>query len=247
MEAKMASAPKTYPMLQDGERGIRELYLNMLATADEGDLVYIENQYFFDHGIVSEIHEAAQRGAKIIVVLTSKPDEDSTIIQQVVEKVLEKITSYEDIFTLVKGHENVGIFTLGNSRPDPRDEGKVINSETYVHSKNMAVIGNYWAIMTGGSANIAFTSTWFHSEMNIAFTDITRIKDWVAKLWKEHLQISIDRAKELIEKPDDALGFFKAQAVLNKIAMERGKMPEGRVYQKGTVFPREKVGRYQSG
>src|SRR5208337_4704553 len=96
-------APKTYPMLPDGERGIRELYLNMLGAAEKGDLVYIENQYFFDHGIVSEIHEAAERGAKIIVILTSQPDEDSTIIQQVVEKVLEKISRYEDIFPLVEG------------------------------------------------------------------------------------------------------------------------------------------------
>ena len=35
-------------------------------------MVYIENQYFFDHGIISEIHEAAERGAKIIALLTSK-------------------------------------------------------------------------------------------------------------------------------------------------------------------------------
>ena len=86
----------------------------MLGAAEEGDLVYIENQYFFDHGIVSEIHEAAERGAKIIVILTSQPDEDSTIIQRVAEKILETISCYEDIFPLVKGHENVGIFTLGN-------------------------------------------------------------------------------------------------------------------------------------
>ena len=49
--------------------------------------------------------------------------------------------------------------------------GKFIYSETYIHSKNMAVFTPDWAVMTGGSANIAFTSMWFHSEMNIAFTD----------------------------------------------------------------------------
>lgn len=230
-------APDAYPKLKDGERGIRELYLNMLATAEEGDLVYIENQYFFDHGIVSEIHEAAERGAKIIVVLTSKPDEDTTIIQQMGEKILETISSYEDIFPLVKGHQNVGLFTLGNSRPDPRVAGKVITSETYVHSKNMAVVGGEWAIMTGGSANIAFTSMWFHSEMNIVFTDIGRIKDWVAQLWSEHLMVPVDRAKELIERPDDALAFFKAEATRNKAALKRGQMTEGRVYEMGTAFP----------
>jgi phosphatidylserine/phosphatidylglycerophosphate/cardiolipin synthase-like enzyme len=235
-------APDTYPMLKDGERGIRELYLNMLAAAEKDDLVYIENQYFFDHGVVSEIHEAAERGAKIIVVLTSKPDEDTTIIQQMAEKILEMISRYEDIFPLVKGHQNVGIFTLGNSRSDPRDAGKVITSETYVHSKNMAVIGDYWAIMTGGSANIAFTSMWFHSEMNIAFTDIARIKDWVAQLWEEHLGISLEDALALIKKPDEALNSFKKQAEWNTAALTTGQTPKGRVYKKqGTVFPPRKL------
>ena len=68
-------APNTYPAIPNGDRGIRELYLNALAAAGAGSLVYIENQYFFDHGIISEIHEAAERGAKIIALLTSKPDE----------------------------------------------------------------------------------------------------------------------------------------------------------------------------
>ena len=81
--------------------------------------------------------------------------------------------------------------------------------------------------MTGGSGNIAFTSMWFHSEMNIAFMDVTRIKTWVAQLWSEHLRIPVEQAAELIEKPGDAFAFFKAQAVRNKEAMEKGLMPEG--------------------
>ena len=167
-------APKTYPTLHDGEQGIRELYFNMLGAAGAGDLVYIENQYFFDHGIVAEIHAAADRDAKIIVVLTSKPDEG--MLTGKVESKLEEHYGYEESRPLKSGHENVGLFTLGNHMPYPREKGKFIISETYIHSKNMAVIGDEWAIMTGGSANIAFTSMWFHSEMNIAFTDIARIK-----------------------------------------------------------------------
>ncbi len=46
-------APRTYPAIPDGDRGIRELYLNVLGAAGQGSLVYIENQYFFDHGIIS--------------------------------------------------------------------------------------------------------------------------------------------------------------------------------------------------
>ena len=92
--------------------------------------------------------------------------------------------------------------------------------------------------MTGGSANIAFTSMWFHSEMNIAFTDTALIKNWVAQLWSEHLQISVEKAMELIEKPEDAFTFFKDQAARNMAALEKGRMPEGRVYDwKTTSFP----------
>ncbi len=229
-------APKTYPGTPDGEQSIREAYFNMLSAAEKGNLVYIENQYFFDHGIVSEIHDAAERGAKVIVILTSKPDEGTFPGQ--VENILEKISGYEESFPLLSGHNNVGLFTLGNSRSDPRDPDKIINSETYIHSKNMAVIGNCWAIMTGGSANIAFTSMWFHSEMNIVFTDIARIKDWVAKLWEEHLQISIEDVLGLIENPDKALAAFKEQAAWNTAALTNGQVPKGRVYEKeGTVFP----------
>ena len=129
----------------------------------------------------------------------------------------------------MEGHRNVALLTLGNSRPDPRTWGKIINSETYIHSKNMAVFGHDWAVMTGGSANIAFTSMWFHSEMNIAFTDIALIKNWVAQLWSEHLQIPVEAAMGLIET-HDALNFFKEQAADNQKALKQGvltRAPEG--------------------
>ena len=157
-----------------------------MRAAGKGSFVYIENQYFFDHGIISEIHEAAERGARIIALLNSKPDEGT--LTGKAETVLEKIASYQEEFELVAGHSNVVLLTLGNSRPDPRTQGKLINSETYIHSKTMAVFGQDWTVMTGGSANIAFTSMWFHSEMNIAFMDTALIKNWVAQLWSEHLQ-----------------------------------------------------------
>ncbi|MDR3632145.1 MAG: phosphatidylserine/phosphatidylglycerophosphate/cardiolipin synthase family protein [Desulfocapsaceae bacterium] len=229
-------APDTYPGTERGDRGIREFYLNALGAAGAGDLIYIEDQYFFDHGIISEIHEAALRGAKVLALLTSKPDEGTMAGK--VESMLESMGSYSLASPLVEGQDNVALLTLGNSRPDPRQEGKVINSETYIHSKTMVVLGADWALMTGGSANIAFTSMWFHSEMNIAFTDVGRIKSWMAQLWAEHLQISVDDARALLGKPDDAFTVFKEQAVRNKAAMEGGTMPEGRVYfWKDIVFP----------
>jgi phosphatidylserine/phosphatidylglycerophosphate/cardiolipin synthase-like enzyme len=228
-------APKTYPDRQDGDRGIRELYFNMLGAAGQGSLVYIENQYFFDHGIISEIHEAAERGAKIIAILTSKPDEG--LLQGKVESVLETIAGYGEESSLVAGHANVALLTLGNERPDPRAPGKLIYSETYIHSKNMAVFGQDWACMTGGSGNIAFTSMWFHSEMNVAFADTASIENWVAQLWSEHLRIPDEKAMDLIGKAEDALSFFKAQATRNWSALKEGRLPEGRVYNWGSEFP----------
>ena len=95
--------------------------------------------------------------------------------------------------------------------------------------------------MTGGSANIAFTSMWFHSEMNIAITDSARIEDWVAQLWAEHLQIPSEQAIALIKKLDDAFAFFKGQATRNKAALDDGSVPEGRVYPWRTAFPVRKL------
>jgi phosphatidylserine/phosphatidylglycerophosphate/cardiolipin synthase-like enzyme len=234
-------APKTYATTKSGDRGIRELYFNAIHKANKGDLVYIEDQYFFDHGIISEIHEAAERGAKIIAILSWKPDE-GTILGEV-EGVLESIAHFQDEGRLVAGHSNVAILTLGNRRPDPRNPGKLIYSETYIHSKTMAVLGHDWAVMTGGSANIAFTSMWFHSEMNIAFTDYALIKNWVGQLWSEHLCIPLDEATRLMSNPDEAFNFFKQQAQSNLQALSKGQMPDGCVYYRaGVNFPTRALG-----
>jgi phosphatidylserine/phosphatidylglycerophosphate/cardiolipin synthase-like enzyme len=233
-------APKSYATTESGDRGIRELYLNAIHNAEDGDLVYIEDQYFFDHGIISEIHEAAERGAKIIAILSWKPDEGTSLGE--VEGVLEGIAHFQDEGRLVAGHRNVAILALGNRRPDPRTPGKIIYSETYIHSKTMAVVGRDWSVMTGGSANIAFTSMWFHSEMNIAFTNYALIKSWVAQLWSEHLSVPIDEAMELLSNPDTAFDFFKEQANRNLSAMQKGLMPDGCVYfREGVEFPPRKL------
>jgi len=228
-------APHTYRTTEAGEKSIRDLYLNALGAAGAGCLVYIENQYFFDNGVIAEIHAAAERGAKIIAVLTSSPDEGT--FAGYAETILEKIAGYQTASQQVAGHANVALLTLGNSRPDPRAPGKVIYSETYIHSKNMAVIGPAMTVMSGGSGNIAFTSMWFHSEMNIAFIDAASIRKWVALLWSEHLGIPEEKSGGLINDPEGAFNFFKEQAARNEAALTKGEMPEGRVYRWGITFP----------
>jgi phosphatidylserine/phosphatidylglycerophosphate/cardiolipin synthase-like enzyme len=233
-------APGTYSETKGGDRGIRELYFNALQLAGQGSVVYIENQYFFDHGIVTEIHEAAERGAKIIALLESKPDAGSML--GTVESAMENILKYNDILPAVKGHANVALLTLGNCRSVPGTPVKLIYSEIYIHSKTMAIWGPDGCVMTGGSANIAFTSMWFHSEMNIAFSDAERIQSWVAQLWAEHLQIPVDDARQLMTKPDDAFALFKQKAANNLQAMANGLMPVGRVFPwDGIDFPPRKL------
>lgn len=230
-------APNTYSATHGGDRGIRELYLMALDEAAQGSLIYVENQYFFDYGIISKLYAAAARGAKVIVVLTSAPDEGT--LQGQVECAAERLcNAIQEICHRVAAHENVVLLTLGNSRQDPRAEGKFIYSETYIHSKTMAVLGPGGTRMLGGSANIAFTSMWFHSEMNIAITDAKTIKNWVSRLWSEHLQIPITNAMVLVDTPVQALAVFKQQAASNNSAMAEGKMPLGRVYDWSTKFPR---------
>ena len=86
----------------------------MLSAAGQGSLVYIENQYFFDHGIISEIHEAAERGAKIIALLTSKPDEGT--LTGKAETVLEKIASYQEEFPVSRRPQQCGAAHLGQQQ-----------------------------------------------------------------------------------------------------------------------------------
>ena len=52
-----------------------------------------------------------------------------------------------------------------------------------------------------------------------------------------HMTISVEEAMELISQPEDAITFFREQAIRNKAALEKGLMPEGRVYDWGTKFP----------
>ena len=233
-------APKTYPALDAGDQGIREFYFNALRSAGAGSLVYIENQYFFDRGVISEIHEAAERGAKVIALLESKPDAGSLVGN--VESLMEEVLKSGDVAAAVKGHDNVVLLTLGNTRPDPRTAGKFIYSETYIHSKTLAILRPDGCVMTGGSANIAFTSTWFHSEMNIALTDAQRIQNWVASLWAEHLQIPFAAAKEMLGTPEAAFGYFQQQAADNLKAMHGGQMPSSRVFPWEDInFPPRKL------
>lgn len=228
-------APHKYKTSKKGDTGIKEMYLNALNAAARGSIIYIENQYFFDHVIIDAIREAAERGAKIICLLTSKPDEGTP--QGYVEQLMEWIAKGESKLPGVVGHQNVAVLTLGNSRPDPDDPAKTMASETYIHSKNLFVLNDSWAAATGGSANIAFTSMLFHAEMNVAVDDPAKAREWVVRLWSEHLGISTEKARELARDPDAALAFFKSRAAEDVEALDKGLAPPSRVYPWGTKFP----------
>lgn len=228
-------APKKYEGTPKGDRGIKELYLNALNAAAKGSIVYIENQYFFDHVIINAIQDAAERGAKIIAVLTSKPDEGTP--QGWLESLMEWIAKGETAGKAVHGHQNVVVMTLGGGVPDPRDPSKTISSETYIHSKNLFVFNDDWAAMAGGSANIAFTSMLFHAEMDVAVTDPKTVKGWVARLWSEHLDIPYEAAMRLARDPEAAFAYFKSRSVEDKEILDKGLAAPSRVFPFGTQFP----------
>lgn len=228
-------APGKYATLPKGDRGIKELYLNVLNAAKQGTLVYIENQYFFDHVIIDAIHAAADRGAKIVALLTSRPDEGTP--QGKVESLMESVAKGETQGQAVMGHQNVVVMTLGDGVPDPRAPGKTLWSEIYIHSKNMFAFNGDWAAMAGGSANIAFTSMLFHAEMDVALTDPATVRDWVARLWSEHLRVTYEQAVALVKDPDAAFAFFKTRSAEDKAALDAGRAAPSRVFPFGTEFP----------
>ncbi|HEX7653603.1 MAG TPA: phosphatidylserine/phosphatidylglycerophosphate/cardiolipin synthase family protein [Verrucomicrobiae bacterium] len=221
-------APGKYNSTPDGEQSIREVYFNLLQQAGQGSIVYIEDQYFFDRGILSQIQAAATRGAKVIIVIESAPDEGTLL--GAVEQGLEQAMKWLDIFPLIQGHANVTLLTLGNASPDPRPGGSYIYSETYIHSKTMAVWNDLKAGFTGGSANIAFTSMWFHSEMNLVFADRSLILDGVSRLWQEHLNLDAATVNGLLQQPENAFNTFVRHAQANLKAKNAGQSPDGRVY-----------------
>ena len=227
--------PKKYKGTPKGDRGIKEMYLNALNAAGKGAVVYIENQYFFDHVIINALQDAVERGAKIIAVLTSKPDEGTA--QGPLESFMEWIAKGETAGKAVHGHQNVAVMTLGNSVPDPRDPSKTISSETYIHSKNLFVFNDDWSAMAGGSANIAFTSMLFHAEMDVALMDPKTVKDSVARLWSEHLGIPYDQAMQLVKDPSAAFAYFKSRSSEDKEILDKGLAAPSRVFPFGTQFP----------
>ncbi len=228
-------APRKYKDTPEGDLGIRETYLKALNAAAKGSIVYIENQYFLDPEIISSLRDAAARGAGIIALLTSNPDEGTW--GGWLESFLERVAVGALTWPAARLERNIVVMTLGNSVADPRDPGRRIASEIYVHSKALFVLGPDWAAMAGGSANIDFGSLSFHSEMDVALADARKIRDWAAKLWAEHLGIAPEGAAALAGDPQAALAYFRSRSAEDGAIVARGLAAPSRVFPFGTQFP----------
>jgi phosphatidylserine/phosphatidylglycerophosphate/cardiolipin synthase-like enzyme len=171
-------APHTYPHTANGERSIKEAMLNLLRGADRS--VYFENQYFFDDDVVAATRAAGERGVRIVGLLCAHPDAGQTV--GVLESFLDDRS--ESVLQWTKFNpalaERVQLYS-------PVTEGVVDARDIYVHSKTMIVDDRY--VLTG-SANIAFTSMDFHSEMCVLVEDAGEALDLRRRLWAEHLCIT---------------------------------------------------------
>ncbi|MDE2291414.1 MAG: hypothetical protein KGL53_04965, partial [Elusimicrobia bacterium] len=124
-------APDDYKTLPKGEESIREVYIRAILSAKK--YIYFEDQYFYDHEITVALQLAANRGVKVIGLLTAHPDEGQ--FTGAVETPLETIAQGETVeLTKLAGHGNIALYSPAVAEPDPANPGKYKYQEIYVHA-----------------------------------------------------------------------------------------------------------------
>ena len=201
-------APGTYAGMPNGERSIKEAMLNALNGAERS--VYFENQYFFDDDVVAAVRAAGMRGVRVVGLLYAHPDAGQLVGS--LEALLEE--GSESLFHWTKKAPGLpGRVQLYS----PATDGVVDPKDIYVHSKTMIVDDRYVLV---GSANIAFTSMEFHSEMCVLVDDRAKALDLRRRLWAEHLCCA------MTEVPRDfETGADRWADAGGRNEMDRGKRP----------------------
>jgi phosphatidylserine/phosphatidylglycerophosphate/cardiolipin synthase-like enzyme len=174
-----------YSFLPGGEQTIRKAYEKAIDAAQH--YIYIEDQYFWPCSIVDKLQAAADRGVKVILVVTRAYDIPLL-------KGIHNRMRAEAIATVALNRpQNVFVFHL--QKPG-------LGADIYVHAKLMIVDDCYAAI---GSANVGFRSYTTDSELHLAIIDADTVSASIGglpvtvcrfarelrlALWAEHLGLA---------------------------------------------------------
>jgi phosphatidylserine/phosphatidylglycerophosphate/cardiolipin synthase-like enzyme len=213
-------APETYPGLPGGETGIRSAMLGLIDGAQSS--IYFENQYFFDQDVVTALRAAGERGVRIVGLLCRAPDQGQAV--GVIEAGFDK--------------EQEACLKLAGLSPELSRRIQLYSPVTntssskdiYVHCKTMVVDDRY--ILTG-SANIAFLSLDFYSEMCILADDAGTAVSLRRSLWCEHLCVPADN--QLPQSFEDGANLWASAAIRNSQLRSQGQAPLSRVIPIGSV------------
>ena len=208
-------AKNTYPQSAAGERSIREAMLNLVDGAARS--IYFENQYFFDDDVVARLHAAGERRVRVVGLLCRHPDAGQAV--GVLETFLD--AGFESKLEWASFNPALRQYVQLYS---PRTTD-LPRKDIYVHAKLMIVDDRYLLL---GSANIAFTSLDFHSEMCTLVDSSEKAIALRRTLFAEHLCISSEAVPASFE---DGAQLFAEQAALNQELADAGKAPLGRVYR----------------
>jgi phosphatidylserine/phosphatidylglycerophosphate/cardiolipin synthase-like enzyme len=213
-------APETYPGLPRGETSIRSAMLGLIDRAQSN--IYFENQYFFDHDVVTALRAAGERGVRVVGLLCRAPDEGQAlgVIEESFDKEQEACLKLAGLSPELS--RRIQLYSPVTNTSSPKD--------IYVHCKTMVVDDRY--ILTG-SANIAFLSLDFYSEMCVLADDASTAVSLRRSLWCEHLCLSTD--DRLPQSFEDGANSWANAARQNSQLRSQGQPPLSRVIPIGSV------------
>jgi phosphatidylserine/phosphatidylglycerophosphate/cardiolipin synthase-like enzyme len=169
---------RDYPFARGGERSVARGYSKAIARAEH--LVYVEDQYFWGHG-VAEPFEAAlvgSPGLRLVVVIPLVPDVAGL---NRVPQLLGRQRALRRLMRVAPGR--IAAYGLENHAGNP----------VYVHAK-VCVIDDTWA--STGSDNFNRRSWTHDSELSAVVLDRAYARDLRLTLAAEHL----DRAREVADR-----------------------------------------------
>ena len=221
-----------FPFAPHGEHSVEAGYRKVLSLASR--LIYVEDQYFWNTGIVRGFAAALRRNPelRLIVVVPRFPDQDGRLSEP--PNLIGRWQALRAV--LAAGGSRVGMFGVENHDGVP----------VYVHAK-LGIVDDVWASV--GSANINRRSWTHDSELTCAVIDDVRDEREPAALDStgssarrfaralrlhlaaEHLDRPRDQVDDLCD-PIKAFDAFRASAAALEewhANGQHGKRPPGRL------------------